>query len=64
MTMHHPTIESFFIAIKSNKVDDFKSIFDENVTFEPPNYVKECQGKEVIARTLSHVGTVSKILRI
>ena len=60
--MHHPTIESFFIAIKSNKVDDFKSIFDENVTFKPPTYWKEWQGKEVVARILSHVGSVFKNL--
>ena len=62
MTMHHPTIESFFIAIKSNKVDDLKSIFDEEVTFKPPTYWKEWQGKEVVARILSHVGSIFKNL--
>ena len=60
--MYHPTIESFFIAVKSNKVDDLKSIFDENVTFKPPTYWKEWQGKEVVARILSHVGSVFKNL--
>ena len=60
--MHHPTIESFFTAIKSNKVDELKSIFDENITFKPPTYWKEWQGKEVVARILSHAGSVFKNL--
>ena len=60
--MHHPTIESFFIAIKSNNVDQLKSIFDENIIFKPPTYWKEWQGKKVVARILSHVGSVFKNL--
>ncbi len=62
MHSYHPTIESFFIAIKSNNVDDLKSIFDENILFKPPTYWKEWQGKEVVARILSHVGSVFKNL--
>ena len=62
MHSYHPTIESFFIAIKSNNVDDLKSIFDENIIFKPPTYWKEWQGKEVVARILSHVGSVFKNL--
>ena len=62
MHSHHPTIESFFIAIKSNNVDDLASIFDENIIFKPPTYWKEWQGKEVVARILSHVGSVFKNL--
>tara|TARA_Y100001970_G_C13988734_1_gene727060 strand:- start:166 stop:582 length:417 start_codon:yes stop_codon:yes gene_type:complete len=62
MTPHHPIIERFFIAIKSNNVDDLKSIFDENITFKPPTYWKEWQGKEVVARILCHVGSVFKNL--
>ena len=62
MRSHHPTIESFFIAIKSNNVDHLESIFDENILFKPPTYWKEWQGKEVVARILSHVGSVFKNL--
>ena len=62
MHSYHPTIESFFIAIKSNNVDDLESIFDKNVIFKPPTYWKEWQGKEVVARILSHVGSVFKNL--
>ena len=62
MNSHHPTIESFFIAIKSNNVDELESIFDENILFKPPTYWKEWQGKEVVARILSHVGSVFKKL--
>jgi hypothetical protein len=62
MHLYHPTIESFFIAIKSNNVDDLKSIFAENIIFKPPTYWKEWQGKEVVARILSHVGSVFKNL--
>ena len=62
MPPYHPTIESFFIAIGSNNVDELKSIFDESVIFKPPTYWKEWQGKEVVARILSHVGTVFKDL--
>ena len=62
MHTHHPTIESFFIAIKSNNVDDLASIFDENIIFKPPTYWKEWQGKEVVARILTHVGSVFKNL--
>ena len=58
MPSYHPTIESFFIAIKSNNVDELKSIFDENIIFKPPTYWKEWQGKEVVARILSHVGSI------
>ena len=62
MHPHHPTIESFFIAIKSNNVDHLESIFDENILFKPPTYWKEWQGKEVVARILRHVGSVFKNL--
>ena len=62
MNTYHPTIESFFLAIKSNNVDDLKSIFDENIIFKPPTYWKEWQGKEVVARILCHVGSVFKNL--
>ena len=58
----HPTIEKFFIAIKSNNVDDLETIFDENILFKPPTYWKEWQGKEIVARILSHVGSVFKNL--
>ena len=58
----HPTIDRFFIAIKSNNVDHLESIFDENILFKPPTYWKEWQGKEVVARILSHVGSVFKNL--
>ena len=34
MHSYHPTIESFFIAIKSNNVDDLESIFDEKIIFK------------------------------
>ena len=63
MHSYHPTIESFFIAIKSNNVDHLESIFDENILFKPPTYWKEWQGKEVVARILSHVGSVFKNLK-
>ena len=63
MNTYHPTIESFFLAIKSNNVDDLKSIFDENIIFKPPTYWREWQGKEVVARILNHVGSVFKNLR-
>ena len=62
MRSHHPTIESFCIAIKSNNVDHLESIFDENILFKPPTYWKAWQGKEVVARILSHVGSVFKDL--
>ena len=62
MQSYHPTIEKFFIAIKSNNVDDLETIFDENILFKPPTYWKEWQGKEVVARILSHVGSVFKNL--
>ena len=62
MHSYHPTIESFFIAIKSNNVDHLESIFDENILFKPPTYWKEWQGKEVVARILCHVGSVFKNL--
>ena len=62
MSSHHPTIESFFIAIKSHNVDELMSIFDKNVVFKPPTYWKEWHGREVVARILSHVGSVFKNL--
>ena len=62
MHPYHPAIESFFIAIKSNNVTQLESIFDENIIFKPPTYWKEWQGKEVVARILSHVGSVFKNL--
>ena len=62
MHSYHPTIESFFIAIKSNNAYQLESIFDENILFKPPTYWKEWQGKEVVARILSHVGSVFKNL--
>ncbi len=62
MHLYHPTIESFFIAIKSNNVNGLASIFDENIIFKPPTYWKEWQGKEIVARILSHVGSVFKNL--
>ena len=62
MSSHHPTIESFFIAIKSHNVDELMSILDKNVVFKPPTYWKEWQGQEVVARILTHVGSVFKNL--
>ena len=43
-------------------MDDLESIFDKNIIFKPPTYWKEWQGKEVVARILSHVGSVFKNL--
>ena len=62
MHSHHPTIERFFLAIKSNNVDKLASIFDDNIIFKPPTYWKDWQGKEIVARILSHVGSVFKDL--
>ena len=62
MNSHHLTIEKFFIAIKSKNVNDLETIFDENIIFKPPTYWKEWQGKEIVARILSHVGSVFKNL--
>ena len=62
MHSHHPTNEKFFIAIKSKNVDDLETIFDENIIFKPPTYWREWQGKEFVARILSHVGSVFKNL--
>ena len=62
MHSHHPTIERFFLAIKSNSADELTSIFDDNIIFKPPTYWKDWQGKEVVARILSHVGSVFKDL--
>ena len=39
-----------------------KIIFDQNIIFKPPTYRKEWQGKEIVARILSHVGSVFKNL--
>ena len=58
MSSNHPTIESFFTAIKSNNVDELKPILDQNVVFKPPTYWKHWQGREVVARILTHVGSV------
>jgi len=55
MHSHHPTIERFFLAIKSNNADELMSIFDDNIIFKPPTYWKDWQGKEVVARILSYV---------
>ncbi len=62
MHSHHPTIERFFLAIKSNNMDELASIFDDNIIFKPPTYWKDWQGKEVVARILNHVGSVFKNL--
>ena len=62
MNSHHPTIEKFFNAIKLYNVDELMSILDKNVVFRPPTYWKEWQGQEVVARILSHVGSVFKNL--
>ena len=62
MNSHHPTIESFFTAIKSNNVNELKTILDQNVVFKPPTYWKQWQGREVVARILAHVGSVFKNL--
>ena len=62
MHSHHPTIERFFLAIKSNNADELASIFDDNIIFKPPTYWKDWQGKDVVARILSHVGSVFKNL--
>ena len=58
MNSHHPTIENFFIAIKSNNVDELKTILDQKVVFKPPTYWKEWQGRDVVARILTYVGSV------
>ena len=58
MSSHHPTIESFFTAIKSNNVNELKTILDQNVVFKPPTYWMQWQGREVVARILTHVGSV------
>ena len=63
MSSHHPTIERFLTAIKSNNVNELKSILDQNVVFKPPTYWKQWQGKEVVARILTHVGSVFKNLK-
>ena len=63
MSSYHPTIERFFTAIKSNNVNELKSILDQNVVFKPPTYWKQWQGKEVVARILTHVGSVFKNLK-
>ncbi|MDC3090621.1 nuclear transport factor 2 family protein [Paracoccaceae bacterium] len=62
MSLHHPTIESFFTIIKSNNVNELKTILDQNVVFKPPTYWKQWQGREVVARILTHVGSVFKNL--
>lgn len=62
MLSHHQTIESFFTAIKSNSVNKLKPILDQNVIFKPPTYWKQWQGREVVARILTHVGSVFKNL--
>ena len=62
MHSHHPTIERFFLAIKSNNMDELASIFDDNIIFKPPTYWKDWQGKEVVSRILNHVGSVFKNL--
>ena len=62
MNSHHPTIESFFTAIKSNNVNELKTILDQNVVFKPPTYWKQWQGREVVAQILTHVGSVFKNL--
>ena len=62
MNLHHPTIESFFTAIKSNNVYELKSILDQNVVFKPPTYWKQWQGREVVARILTNVGSIFKNL--
>ena len=62
MSSHHPTIEKFFIAIKSNNVDELKTILDQNVVFKPPTYWKEWQGRDIVAQILTHVGSVFKNL--
>ena len=62
MNSHHPTIESFFTAIKSNNVYELKSILDQNVVFKPPTYWKQWQGREVVARILTNVGSIFKNL--
>ena len=62
MHSHHPTIERFFLAIKSNNADELATIFDDNIIFKPPTYWKDWQGKEVVARILNHVGSVFKNL--
>lgn len=64
MHSHQPTIERFFLTIKSNNVDELASIFDDNIIFKPPTYWKDWQGKEVVARILSHVGSVFKKFKI
>ena len=63
MSSYHPTIERFFTAIKSNNVNELKTILDQNVVFKPPTYWKQWQGKEVVARILTHVGSVFKNLK-
>ena len=60
MSSYHPTIERFFTAIKSNDVYELKPILDQNVVFKPPTYWKQWQGKEVVARILTHVSFVFK----
>ena len=62
MHSHHPTIERFFLAIKSNNMDELASIFDDNKIFKPPTYWKDWQGKEVVARILNQGGSVFKNL--
>ena len=62
MSSHHPTIERFFTAIKSNNVNELKPILDQDIVFKPPTYWAQWQGKEVVARILTHVGSVFKNL--
>ena len=62
MSSHHQTIESFFTIIKTNNVDELKTILDQHVVFKPPTYWKQWQGRDVVARILTNVGSIFKNL--
>ena len=58
----HPTIDAFLKVVQSGKKEDLIPLLAEDVLFKPPTYWKEWQGKEIVARILSHVGSVFKNL--
>ena len=54
----HPTIAAFEACIVEQRPEALPDLLAENVTFRPPTYWAEWQGRDVVAALLGHVGAI------
>lgn len=59
----HPTIDAFETCILERRTDALPDLLAEEVTFRPPTYWAEWQGRAVVAALLGHVGAIFEDFR-